>query len=245
MSKDGFDNEIALIEAINGKSYRSLNENLKKFIKAVFPYVSDNDVVHCQKHGGFDKADLSLTLNGVSRMVSIKKGSGNSVHQEPVENFIDYLKSEFGDNSEVFNALRHFIWGDGSLNGYGEKSSRISSRQYAMEYEKNTALIRDYFYQIKKPLLLRFVLYGDKSKRKPDFIYYGDLYNGYCASSEKIVEYLIDDKNQSNSLIPVGPLTFQAWNRALKPTSKSEKKRGVIQLKWPGIKKALEDIHNE
>ena len=37
-------------------------------------------------------------------------------------------------------------------------------------------------------------------------------------------------------------LSFQAWNRNLKGKRKAEKKRGVIQLKWGGLKKDIKKI---
>jgi hypothetical protein len=245
MSKDGFDNELSILAAINGKTYRDLNANLQKMIKVIFPEVQDNDLLECGKKGGNDKADIEVTLGKSVARVSIKKGTGNSVHQEPVENFIDYLSANFGDNPAVFDAIRHFVWGDGSLDGTGPKASRLSSSEYSTAFPNNLSLIRNYFSSIKKELIVRFVLVGDKGLNVPDFVYYGDVSKGSCVSASNVVNFLIKKIKLGKSSVPIGGLTFQAWNRAIKPGSSSEKKRGQIQLKWSDIEKDLRKISNE
>lgn len=245
VSNDGFDNETALVLALDGKTFGSLNPNLQKAVKVMFPSVQAGDLLGCQKKGGTDKADIEVSLGSERRKISIKKGSGNSVHQEPVENFIAYLREEFGDDEDVFNPLRHFIWGDESLDGSSHQSLRMDARAYAKRYEDNVELIKNYFRDKKDKLIHRFILQGAKGNNVPDFIYYGDIDNGYCVSSEKILEYMTDGSNESRSVIPIGPLTFQAWNRAIEVETKSEAKRGVIQLKFPSIREVMEQLANE
>ena len=90
----------------------------------------------------------------------------------------------------------------------------------------------------RKELIKRFVIMGPKSNKKPDYIYYGDETQGLWARAEPVLRILSNGK--SRSVIPVGKLTFQAWNRAING-NKSEKKRGEIQLKWPSIIKDLNE----
>jgi hypothetical protein len=245
MSKDGFDNENKIIAAIDGKTYETLNPNIQKMLKTIFPAINRTDILSCKKRAGNDKADIEIQLGATSAKVSIKKGTGNSVHQEPIENFITFLRSTFGDDSTSFDAIRHFIWGDGTLDGSGDKSMRIGARNYAIKHKNNLEIIKKYFEQIKKQLVIRFVLLGDRGFNVPDFVYYGDINKGICVPSNKVVDYLVNDANLANSAIPVGGLTFQAWNRAIKEDSVSEEKRGQIQLKWSHIKSDLEFIANE
>ena len=95
----------------------------------------------------------------------------------------------------------------------------------------------------RKELIKRFVILGAKSNQKPDYIYYGDEYEGLWAKSNDVLKLLLSKK--SKSAVPVGKLTFQAWNRAIKKNSKSEKKRGVIQLKWGTVGEDLKKIFYE
>lgn len=239
MANNGFTNEDNIRLAINNKKLSQLNKNLRNMIVSVFGQSDDNTLIFCHKRGGVDKTDLSIEVNGVTKYISVKIGSGNSVHQEGVEDFIKFLSQNYGEDKEVFNAIRHFIWGDGSLDGKGERQNRIDARRYAKKYPENVKIIKRYFHAIKPRLVERFIVLGDKSTHRPDYMYYGDSENGICVDSDKAIEFLSDDANESNSTIPVGRLCFQAWNRALKEDTRSEHKRGEIQLKWPTLQEDL------
>ncbi len=62
----GFDNEKNLVNAINGLQFKELNNNLKMFIKELFPDILDNDVVRANALGGIYKRDLEIIFNGKS-----------------------------------------------------------------------------------------------------------------------------------------------------------------------------------
>lgn len=245
MSQGGFENENQLILALDGQTYEGLTPNLRRLVKVVFPDIDSQTRIVCKKKGGAVKADLELTYRGKSSGLSVKNGSGNSVHQEPVEKFIEFLKQNFDDDKTVFDCIRHFIWGDGTLDGSAEKSKRIDARRYVKSHNENLEIIKKYFDKHKRDLILRFVLLGDKGTNMADFIYYGDVGEGYCVEGSKVLDYLTDPSNESKSAVPLGPLTFQAWNRAIKESSVSEGKRGVIQLKWPDIKAVLKALSSE
>lgn len=240
MSKDGFDNENLLIENLNNKRYIELNDNLKKFVKYINNDIQDNDILYCEKHAGLNKTDLTLIINNKSFNISVKKGTGNSVHQEKLEDFIIFLDKNYDDlNDDIIQAIKLFIWGDGTLDGTGKLENRIDARTFHKENPELINIIKNFFYKHKHDLIKRFLITGLKSEISPDFIYYGSVDEGVCISAKYALEWLCDDKNESNSSIPVGRLTFQAWNRNINGGDKSEHKRGVIQLKWAQIKNDL------
>ncbi len=45
--------------------------------------------LHQEKSG--QKPDMIITINNVIKRISIKKGTGNSVHQEKVDVFVEFL----------------------------------------------------------------------------------------------------------------------------------------------------------
>ena len=106
---NGFENEKQIIEAINSIAFKNLSSDLKNVLKKI-----NNGTIprtlSAEKHGGTDKADLSITIDSNVYFISVKKGTGNSVHQEPIEDFINFLRINFEDDNSVFNDLRHFIW---------------------------------------------------------------------------------------------------------------------------------------
>jgi hypothetical protein len=243
MSKEGFDNETIIMNELEGFVFKDLNQNLQDFLQFMFnKTLESNDIIHCSKKAGQNKSDIKITSKGKSHTVSIKSGTGNSVHQEPVEGFIMFLKRSYNISNEFANDLRKFIWGDETLDGSGKVDDRISVSKFKKKYPDVVTRIKDFFHSHKDDLIKRFVIEGPKSTSAPEFIYYGNKENGCWEKSENVLNWLANDNNESNGAVPVGRLTFQAWNRNIKGGNKSEHKRGVIQLKWGSIGEDLDLI---
>ena len=232
------------MENLDGKKFDQLNDNLHRFILYMFDNSLDSDdIINCVKKGGMSKSDLIISVGSKSYSISIKMGIGNSVHQEPVDEFIKFLKYTYGIDDNLANDLRLFIWGDGTLDGNGLVSNRLTASQFKDKYPEIIENIRKFFYQHKKDLIKRFLINGPKSNSAPDFIYYGTYLKGFWKDSKSVLNWLSDDCNESSRApIPVGKFTFQAWNRNINGGIKSEHKRGVIQLKWGSISSDLKLI---
>ena len=233
----GFKNENDLFLSLNNKKIEDLDSNLKSLI--LFIHKSKpNSIINCFKIGGEFKTDLTVRVDGKTYNLSIKKGTGNSVHQEKVDDFIEYLGKNFEPNNNVFENIKHFIWADGTITGKGEIKNRLSAGQYSKIFPDKINSIQRYFDKHKDNLIRRFVIDGVSSKHTVDFLYYGSSEIGKCVSSNDILSFL--NKSNSKGAISVGKLTFQAWNRNIKGGVKSEHKRGQIQLKWGSLKEDIQ-----
>lgn len=245
MSKQGFTNEDLILGYLNHKKFKSINKNWQKFLKEIFPMVKANDTVFCLKRGGANKSDLVIIINGISKNISIKIGTGNSIHQEPIEEFIIFLKRGYNIHEDFANDLRFFIWGDGTLDGKGNVNQRLSAPEFTEKYPEIIKRIRIFFKEHKLNLIKRFVIAGPKSRIIPEYLYYGNKNKGVWKKTDEVINWLCKDSNESNGAIPVGRLTFQAWNRNINGGDKSEKKRGVIQLKWGTVGEDLKNIFSD
>lgn len=240
MSYSGFDNEDKIIEALNSKYFYEINENLQSLIKNSF--LNYDGEIKSIKQAGQNKSDLKITIADESHTYSIKKGTGNSIHQEPIEPFLDFLEVYYNISKNIKDNLRFFIWGDGTLDGSGDISNRLSVAQFKKLYPDVIIDIQNFFDVIKKPLAQRFLIDGVASNSSAEFIYYGTVEDGVCCKSDRVLDWILS--NRSNGAISIGKLTFQAWNRNISGGVKSEKKRGVIQLKWGSIKDDIRVIAN-
>lgn len=234
MWKDWFDNEDNIINYLNWKKISDLNKNMYEFILFLFPFIKENDIIKSYKKGWQNKSDISIEVNWMKKHISIKKWSWNSVHQEPIEWFIKYLKQNFSISDELSNDIRFFIWWDWTLNWTWKKELRLNTREIQSKYPDLINGIRFFFDTIKYELIERFIILWDKSKISPDVIYHWDIDKWYWNNSKNILDKMCLQENISKWAIPVWALTFQAWNRAIN-WDKSEKKRWVIQLKFPWI----------
>ena len=243
MGQEGNKNEKLLIEALDNKKFHELTSNLKNMINLITDkQIDENDTILACPIAGVNKADICVIINENEYNISVKMGKGNSVHQEPVEEFISYLESKYDIDDDLKDDIRFFIWGDGTLNGKGEISSRMRIGKLKQMYPKKINNIKSVFHDNKKELIKRFLMNGSKSDVPADFIYYGTADDGEIAKITDAINWLSEDENEkTRANIPVGGLTFQAWNRNIK-NKNPERYRGVIQLKWPTLNKDIKKI---
>ena len=218
----GFQNETDLISALSNKLYAELNDNLKKFISFLFPQVNNNDKIKCYSGMVGQKPDIIIEINNKRKNVSIKKGSGNSVHQEDIDLFMDFLTTlDISEEAKI--ELLKYHWADGTTDGSGK--IRVSSAEYKAEHQKEIDLI-------------------NSELNKRDVVYYGTINEGHWATKDEIIKYMLNNKFAINS-IHFGPLTYQIWNRCLNFNPNTENRRNVMQVKWGSLERDLLIIEKE
>jgi len=239
----GFSNENELIEAINGKIVSDINHSIiKNLISRIYSSpLKSSDLILCKKPDQIDeiapKPDIEIIINNKSHYISIKKGSGNSVHQEPLEQFVEYLSSNIGISNEKANHIRFFIWGDKTFNNSGRVYDRMGVVEIKKKYPDIINSIQSIFNEHKRELIERFIKQGSGINNPPaDYMFYGTEDYGIIRKTDNVIKYLCSVKLKPPS---VGALTFQAWNRNINGGYRSERKRGHIQLKWGRIGKEL------
>lgn len=240
----GFKNEINLVSALENKTWLQLNTNLKNFIFFLFPQINSHDLIKCYNGKVGQKPDIIIEVNNRKKKVSIKKGSGNSVHQEDIDLFIDFLTSlDISEETKI--ELLRYHWADGTIDGSGK--IRISSSEYKTNHKKEIKMINDELNK-KETLtkLITRILFKGKSDffEEADVVYYGNIDKGHWATKQEIIEYMIGRKFSLNS-IHFGPLTYQIWNRCLNFNPNTENRRKVMQVKWGSLEKDLIIIERE
>lgn len=235
----GYTNEEEIINCLNGKKINELNTNLQNFLKFIAKQnIAPETNIIAKKIAGTSKEDIIISFLGESYTVSIKMGEANSVHQEKVDDFTNYLENNFEFDKLTTSFIKLFIWGDGTYDGSGQLSERKSAKILANCYSEQIKNLSDKFNSIKVDLLDRFIF-----KNSVNYIYYGNFSSGIWASREEVLEYINNSDFRNRAVLSIGVLTFQAWNRSLSGTS--DHKRGVIQLKWGTLSKDLEQIRGE
>ena len=236
---NGFVNENEIVyEFSNNKNYEELNQNLQNVLLTVNNNIIPNSY-KVRKIGGANKADFSILLDDKEIYISIKKGSGNSLHQESIEDFISFLDNFIESDESVFNDLRFYIWGDGSLNGVAPIVNRMSASELKIKFPSLIQNIQLYFNKHQNELARRFIVDGAVSKNKADYLLYGDKMNCSIVAENKILEYV---KSKEKKPLSIGILTFQAWNRNLSGIPNKENRRGQIQIKWGTLENDLKQI---
>ena len=233
-------NEHNIAVALNNKYYKDLTTTLKTFIKDIYPKVTEKTLITSIAKGGTTKNDVMICINDTNISVSVKEGSGNSVHQEKLEPFIKLLQCEFNIDKQTTDAFRFYIWGDHTFDGSGTFESRMNAITIKQKFPHTIEQIQSFFNIHVKELLTRFLITGRYNTGHIDYIYYGTAQAGVWANSEDIINYHLEliSSNLASSSPSIGNLTFQAWNRCINGRAK-EKYRDTIQLKWGNLEKDL------
>ena len=230
-NSSGFENEGELIGYLNNRKVKDLNNNMKNFIFFIFGNIDKENIIQATSGESGQKPDMIITINNVIKRISIKKGTGNSVHQEKVEKFAEFLTS-IKIPSEIIDKLLRYHWCDGTNNGTGSK--RISITEYKKKFQNDIDIINEEFNKEKniKEFINRFIMQGKSEEYDiVDALYYGNIKEGHWASKDEIIEYVVNNTFSLNS-IHFGPLTYQIWNRCLNFNPKTENRRKVMQVKW-------------
>lgn len=240
---DGFINESIMREYINNNTFDKYNSNIKKFLVFLFENNISTDIPFiATKEGGQVKPDLSIKHNGIVKYVSIKKGSGNSVHQEKIEVFFPFVEEYF--DKLLLNDLKKFHYGDDTIDDTGEK--RYNANECKNRYIKEIEKLNLNFNKKENLLLFlnRFLFVGNISSVTVDAIYHGTIISGLWASRDEIVNYILNNNFLTNA-IHFGPLTYQVWGRNEKGMAIHPERRYVMQVKWGCITKDLQSIRDE
>lgn len=246
----GIQNEIDFSESLNNKHYSELGQNAAKFIRQLYPSIQNESTIHAMKVGGMGlKPDVIVSVQDDETDISIKKGGGNSVHQEKISLFLMYCKDNLHMSDTTRNSFLAYLYGDGTLDGKGLLEDRLDGNELRVEYQDDINNIQEFLLANSRALIERFLVYGRRGKElniKADYIYHGFISDGVWCPLDETVDFLVEKaKSESNTSSPaIGPLTLQTWNRNLSGKPNLEDRRHSIQIKWGGrIREYINEIN--
>lgn len=230
-SINGYDNEYQFVKYFNNKTLQELDPLSYDLFKKIYPDMDLNDEIKCWRNHYKQKSDIFVKVNNKIKGISIKKGSRNSVHVEPISEFIHFLISNHISRDSVISYLK-YQYADGTTNGTGKV--RLSSSEYKKDNQKEIDNINREINQ--KDIILkamdRFILKGNNSNFDIDAIIYGEVNDYLWISKEDIKKLFLYKLNEPSSSVHFGPLTVQPKNRCLNYNPLYNKDRYCVQLKW-------------
>ena len=247
-NRHGFSNEEHISNYLNNKNFENLNENMQRFLSFVFKrQISSHETILSdltQKiEGKNPKPDIWIKIGNEIKFVSVKEGSGNSVHQEPFKDFCKFLE-DINVTEETVNYLKLYHYGDDTLDGNGE--IRLSTADIKIKYQSKIQSVNAELNSTKNlPKILDRVLFAGVFRNPVivDAVYHGSVNNGVYANREEIIEYLITNANISEmSGIRFSELTYQPWTRDQFRTAAHPDRRYVMQVKWGSMTNCINII---
>ncbi len=248
-NSDGFKNEINIEKCLDFKLFESINPNLQHFLQDVFKgYSLKGKRVHAIRCRVRVKPDFYLHIDDIPKevYVSVKKGVGNSVHQESLVSFLKFIKS-LGASNNVLDDIKYYHYGDETTDNTGK--FRYTAREFSKSHPEIVKRLNEYFAQekVQNECIQRFVFKGNiDDAPEAEYIYHGTAYSGVWASKKEIYDYISGlRKDEHVSSVNIGPLSYQVWNRNLKFSSNAENKREQMQVKWSSLEEMLTTITSQ
>lgn len=254
----GFKNEKLLVDALNNKQIKDLKGSLLKFIKNICVdnniTVSEDMLIEARvEKSNKVKQDFYITIQEQEFGISVKMGVGNSVHQEKIEDFINWIDQNplVKITDDIKNELRFYIWCDGTLDGKapvkkgknGKVEGRFGCAEFKKLYPEKRKTLQKFFEENANLILERAIFVGNNNS-KVDYVYHGTEISGRWLSKKEIIEYNINyrkiPKNNKDAAINVGRLSVQPWNPSL--SNKHIEKRGQLQLKYGCMQEDFENL---
>ena len=227
----GKDNEYEFVKNLNNKKIKELNPLLNSLLESLFPNESDDSIVNCWLNHYPQKSDILIKVNSQIKGISIKLGSRNSVHVEPITEFIHFLIANNISKESVVEYLKYH-YGDGTTNGKGIK--RISVEEYKKEHQEEIDKLNKELNDINllKKAINRFVIQGNNSDFQIDALIYGGVNDFLWISKEDIINILLKERDNYSTGVHFSNLFIQPKSRCLNYNPKFEKDRYCIQIKW-------------
>lgn len=226
----GIKNEYEFINYLNNQKFQNVHIIFQELLVRLFSNLDNNSKIKAYKYGRYSKTDIVIEVNNVKKGISIKSGIKNSVHIEPIKDFLLFLEKLKCNNLDT---LLYYLYSDGTNNNTG--INRISSLEYKIAHPNDIELINDSLKLFKKELITRFLFKTDINyKVEVDAIIYGSVNDFLWATKDEILNYLDNNKKESSG-VRVGNLFIQLWNKNLKYNEKYEYCRNYIQVKWYSI----------
>lgn len=230
MVNNGVKNELIFLCYLNEKKVKELNIIMQDLIYRIFDNISQDDIVYASKTQIPEKTDMILKIRNEEKRFSLKIGSKNSVHAEPITEFVHFLIENKIPRFILMKFLK-FHYGDGTTNGKG--INRMSVLEYKEKNVDDFKEINKYFNNSSfvKKCVERFILKGRNSDKCIDVLLTGKVNDFFYITKDEIFDIILNSKVESNS-IHIGPLFIQPLSRNLNYNPKYENCRYVVQVKW-------------
>ena len=228
---NGYFIEQCIVNYLNGRKIKNLNILYLEMIESLFTNILSDDIIISWKNPFKQKTDLFIKINGETKRISVKSGIKNSVHVEPISEFIHFLIENNIEREYIISYLKYH-YADGTTNGSG--LMRYSSEEYKKNHQNDIDLLNKRLNnkQLITKIIDRFILKGNNDTHSIDAIMYGSYDDFIYITKDEIIEIILNKINIYSTGVHFSTLSCQPMNRCLNYNPKYEKNRFCVQIKW-------------
>ena len=235
-SNHGKINEDEMMLALNNHRVMDLLPNLHYVMEELFGALEPEEIIKCTQPSVPIKPDLLITYKGVTKGLSIKTGTSEFVHGEPVEKYVEFLK-EIGISDKTITTILLNQFGDGTTDGTGKERMELIELKYQLRVQikqANTELNSDP--EILLKIIDRMVFQGwDENAQRADALYHGDMYQGVIVTRKQVIKHIRNKYWDYYDNLHVGPIFLRPHARYIGTEIKHEFSRHKIDGFWSNL----------
>ena len=243
MRNEGLEKEQAIAKALDGKRIKNLNQNLQYMVLHIFRDEKPNAKLSCKLTDNYVKPDIILSCRGKSAYISIKSGQAQVLHGENIKSFVLFLRS-IGISEETQKTILYFQYGDGTMDGTGEKRMNYRDTFNWLEQRIMKANLElNNRYDTIQAVVDRVMFQGvDPTATPAEYIYYGDVEYGILISRRQVYTHLKRKTWNYYDNLHIGPILLKAHARYADRQIVSDDRRNKITCYWAKLAADLEYI---
>ena len=202
----------------------------KDFLQVNFPNINDDMLITSYVNLNKEKEDIWIKVGKTKKSISIKMGKTNTVHNEYIYSFTNYLVKEKVP-LKIINIILEYFFADVTHNGSGARN--LTFPDYKLKIKRKIKKVNKYFMKHEElivKLIKRFVI------GKTDILIHGTVDNFTYVTKDEIIKLLLECKNEPSSTIHFSKLIFAAKSRS------NQIDKFILQIKWYNLKDDIDII---
>ena len=244
MAKNGgIQFEKDFVNALHEHSYGELNQNLKFLIKTLYKQIDLEEKIHAELVMGYVKPDVRIFYMGQEKYISLKSGASDVIHQEKVEQMVEFFRSN-GISEKTIETILLFQFGDNTTDGSGEirlDYTAISFQLHDRIIEANIELNKSK--QFINACLKRFLFQGTREEYPlADIIYHGNLEYGVFMNYQQTINHMKYRTYDFIKNIHIGPMHIKAHARYHHGVVLDEESRHKTDIRWVNLNTDIDYI---
>lgn len=245
-ANEGSLNEERMVVALNDKTFDELNPNLQTFILQLFPQLDKSKKINCYHAEPYTKPDIMISQGITRHFISLKTGTSDTVHNERIEPFIEFLK-ENGFDDYTIESFLLYHYGDGTTDGTGKK--RLGVFEVRKEYDERIRALNAAFNKDKsfvKKFADRVMFKGVEPLSEPaDVIYHGTEEFGVFMSRFQLMRHIdFRDWSYMQFVVHIGPFVLRPRARYPGKEIKNDDNRKFVVVNYPRLVSDMLYIRN-
>lgn len=237
----GFKNEYEFVELFNHRYYSELDDNSKLFLKELFENVSDDEEIICWKNKFLQKADIYVKYKNCVKGISLKCGNDNSVHQESIECFRQYLE-KIGIPYKIIEYYVSYQYGYmRDENNKIDFNKSLSSKEYKQFFQNE---LDEFNKRINKTRIIidmidRFIVRGRNSDYDIDALICGKVDDYVWILKYDLYDLILSKKCNEYTSPHIACLTIGPKKRNLGGNSNNPGDRYCVCVRWNFIRESI------